>query len=65
MTAAALALLAALPDPGFAATKQEPPAHVVTITVLYSLLHPEWWGALLVIKLPALGFAICAAGTDK
>ena len=33
MTAAALALLAALPDPGFAATKQEPPAHVVTITV--------------------------------
>ena len=27
---------------------------VVTITVLYALLRPEWWGALLVIKAPAL-----------
>ncbi len=32
-------------------------ADVVTITILYALLHPEWWGALLVIKLPALGLA--------
>jgi len=29
-------------------------ADVFVLSLLYELLHPEWWGALLVIKLPAL-----------
>jgi putative flippase GtrA len=29
-------------------------ADVIVLSLLYGLLHPEWWGALLVIKLPAL-----------
>jgi dolichyl-phosphate beta-glucosyltransferase len=32
-------------------------ADVGTISLLYALLRPEWWGALLVIKVPALALA--------
>ncbi|KLR62399.1 glycosyl transferase [Actinobacteria bacterium IMCC26207] len=33
-------------------------ADVFVLSLLYELLHPEWWGALLVIKLPALMVAL-------
>jgi dolichyl-phosphate beta-glucosyltransferase len=32
-------------------------ADVLVLSLLYELLRPEWWGALLVIKLPALMLA--------